>query len=169
MTLLPLRMVGEMTAKRPSPVERPALGNSSRLKPPKRGGRLCERRELLSSLDETLQTRVTLIIAHAGYGKTMLISQWCQRLDQQQIPVAYYAASQAERDPSAFLAMVAAAMVETGIDLGEHPPFLDGRIREDIAVEDILLGLELAGPTLILIIDDFERVNEPAIAAIVAS
>jgi LuxR family maltose regulon positive regulatory protein len=169
MTLLPLRMVGEMTVKRPSPVERPALGNSSRLKPPKRGGRLCERRELLSSLDETLQTRVTLIIAHAGYGKTTLISQWCQRLDQQQIPVAYYAASQAERDPSAFLAMVAAAMVETGIDLGEHPPFLDGRIREDIAVEDILLGLELAGQTLILIIDDFERVNEPAIAAIVAS
>jgi LuxR family transcriptional regulator, maltose regulon positive regulatory protein len=169
MTLLPLRMVGEMTVKRPSPVERPALGNSSRLKPPKRGGRLCERRELLSSLDETLQTRVTLIIAHAGYGKTTLISQWCERLDQQQIPVAYYAASQAERDPSAFLAMVAAAMVETGIDLGEHPPFLDGRIREDIAVEDILLGLELAGQTLILIIDDFERVNEPAIAAIVAS
>ncbi|MEA3177533.1 MAG: LuxR family transcriptional regulator, maltose regulon positive regulatory protein [Gammaproteobacteria bacterium] len=169
MTLLPHRMMGDMTAKRPSPGERPALGNSSRLKPPKRGGRLCERRELLSSLDETLQTRVTLIIAHAGYGKTTLISQWCQRLDQQQIPVAYYAASQAERDPSAFLAMVAAAMVESGIDLGEHPPFIDGRIREDITVEDILLGLELAGQTLILIIDDFERVNEPAIAAMVAS
>ncbi|MGH8138535.1 MAG: LuxR C-terminal-related transcriptional regulator [Steroidobacteraceae bacterium] len=158
-----------MTAKRAPTAERPAPGNSSRLKPPRRGGRLCERRELLSSLDETLQTRVTLIIAHAGYGKTTLISQWCQRLEQQQIPVAYYAASQADRDPAAFLAMVAGAIVEAGIDMGEHPPFLGGKIREDISIEDILLGLELAGQTLILIIDDFERVNEPGIAAIVAS
>ena len=162
-------MVRDMTVKRALLVDRPSRGNSSRLRPPKRGGRLCERRELLGSLDETLQTRVTLIIAHAGYGKTTLISQWCQRLEQQQIPVAYYAASQSDRDPSAFLAMLGGALVEAGIDMGEHPPFLDGRIRDDIAIEDILIGLELAGQTLILMIDDFERVNEPAIAAIVAS
>ncbi|MEP7244138.1 MAG: LuxR C-terminal-related transcriptional regulator [Gammaproteobacteria bacterium] len=155
--------------KRPRVIDRPSRGNSSRLMPPRRGGRLCERRELLSSLDETLQTRVTLIVAPAGYGKTTLLAQWCERLEQQQIPVAYYSASQSDRDPSAFLAMVGGAMVEAGIDMGEHPPFLDGKIRDDLSVDDILLGLELAGQSLILIIDDFERVNEPAITAVMAS
>jgi len=158
-----------MTAKPTLRIDRPPLGSISRLRTPRRVGRLCERRELLSSLDETLQTRVTLIIAHAGYGKTTLISQWCERLEQQQIPVGYYAASPTDRDPSTFLAMVGGALVEAGVDMGEHPPFLDGRIRDDIAIEDVLLALELAGQTLTLIIDDFERVNEPAITAIVAS
>jgi LuxR family transcriptional regulator, maltose regulon positive regulatory protein len=157
-----------MAANRPKP-DRPAAGHSSRLIPPRRGGRLCERRELLRSLDETLQTHVTLIIAPAGYGKTTLLSQWCARLEEQQIPVAYYSASQAERDPSAFLAMIGAALGQIGIDVGEQPPFLDGRIRDDITIEDILLGLELAGQSMILIIDDFERVNEPAITRLMAS
>jgi LuxR family maltose regulon positive regulatory protein len=158
-----------MTAKRSKQAPRLPRGKSSRLVPPRRGGRLCERRELLESLDETLQTRVTLIIAPAGYGKTTLLSQWCERLEQKQIPVAYYSASRADRDPSTFLAMMGGAMVEAGIDMGEQPPFLDGKIRDDIAVDDILLGLEVTGQSLILIVDDFERVNEPAITAALTS
>ena len=160
---------GDMTVKRPKQVGQTPRGKSSRLVPPRRGGRLCERRELLGSLDESLETRVTLIIAPAGYGKTTLLAQWCERLEEKQIPVAYYSASQSDRDPSAFLAMMGGAMVEAGIDMGEHPPFLDGKIRDDISVDDILLGLELTGQSLILIIDDFERVNEPAITAALAS
>lgn len=144
--------------------------DSSRVLPPtQRGGRLCERQELLASLDESLQTRVTLMIAPTGFGKTTLLAQWCRRLTEQHIPIAYYAASNRERDPTMFLAMIASALNEAGIDTGDRPAFDDGRVRDDIVIEDILLGLELAGQPLVLIIDDFERVNDPAITALMTA
>ena len=149
---------------------RASRGDTSRLVPPKRRGRLCERRELLSSLvDEMLQTRVTLIVAPAGYGKTTLLSQWCTRLDEQQIPIAYYSALERDRDPPLFLAMIAGALQHAGIEIGGRPAFDEGRVREDIAIDDILLALELAGQRLVLIIDDFEHVNDPAITGLMTT
>ena len=131
--------------------------------PPSRGGRLCERHELLESLDESLENRVTLVIAPAGYGKTTLLSQWCQMNLASQIPTAYYSASEQDRDPSTFLAMIATALNQAGIDINERSTLNGNGVHEDVALEDILLGLELAGQPLALVIDDFERVNEPAI------
>lgn len=143
---------------------------SSRLVPPKRrGGRLCERKALLESLDETLQTQVTLITAPAGYGKTTLLAQWCARLQERQIPVAYYAASERDREPTVFLAMIASALGNAGIDLGDRPAFHDGKMREDIELDEILLALELAGQPLILILDDFEKINDPAVTALMTT
>jgi LuxR family maltose regulon positive regulatory protein len=140
-----------------------------RLGLPRRRGRLCERRELLDSLDETLNTRVTLIVAPAGYGKTTLLSQWCERLEEKQIPVTYYSAAERDRDPAMFLAMIAAALVQAGVEIAGPPPIEDGRIRDDLSLDDILLGLELAGQHIMLIIDDFERINEPAVTELMAT
>jgi len=152
------------------PTLRASHGDMSRLVPPKRRGRLCERRELLGSLiDDMQQTRVTLIVAPAGYGKTTLLSQWCSRLDEQHIPVAYYSALERDRDPSLFLAMIAGALQHVGIEIGERPAFDEGRLREDVSIDDILLGLELAGQRLVLIIDDFEHVNDPAVTSLMTA
>lgn len=160
----------EEEEKKGSKAPRASHGDMSRLVPPKRRGRLCERRELLSSLvDEILHMRVTLIVAPAGYGKTTLLSQWCSRLDEQQIPVAYYSALERDRDPSLFLAMIAGALQHAGIEIGGRPAFNEGRLCEDVATDDILLGLELAGQRLVLIIDDFEHVNDPAITALMTA
>jgi LuxR family maltose regulon positive regulatory protein len=155
-----------MIPKRPTE-SRPSRGNSSRLVPPRRAGRLCERRELLHSLDATLQTRVTLIVAPAGYGKTTLLAQWCERLEAQQTPVAYYSAAASDRDPATFLGMIGGAMAQVGIEVGAASGA--DRIRDDILLEDVLLALELAGQSLILILDDFERVNDAEIGAVMAS
>lgn len=151
-------------------VGRTASRDSSRVTPPSpRGGRLCERRELLGSLDDSLQTRLTLIIAPAGYGKTTLLAQWCERLAEQQFTVAYYSASERDRDPAVFLAMIATALGQAGVDMGERSAACEGMIRDDLTLEDVLLRLELAGQPLVLIIDDFERVNESAIAEILGT
>lgn len=150
-------------------MQRATGADANRLLPPRRRGRLCERRELLDSLDETLSTRVTLIVAPAGYGKTTLLSQWCERLEEKQIPLTFYSAAERDRDPAMFLAMLAAALTRAGIEIAGPPPIEDGRIRDDLSLDDILLGLELAGQHIMLIIDDFERINEPAITALMAS
>ena len=140
--------------------------NSRVERPAPRGGRLCERRELLESLDESLENRVTLLVAPAGYGKTTLLSQWCAVKAEGQAMIAYYAASEHDRDPSMFLTMVAAALSAAGVDLGQRSPLEGDNFQDDISLDDILLGLELGGQPMALVIDDFERVNDPAITQI---
>jgi LuxR family maltose regulon positive regulatory protein len=135
--------------------------------PPRRSGRLCERQELLDSLDEGQQSSVTLIIAPAGFGKTTLIAQWCERLAAAHQTVAYYSAAEQDRDPTMVLAMIASALAEAGIETGASSAFRDGTVRDDISLDDILLDLELAGQPTTLIIDDFERVNDLAVGEIV--
>lgn len=164
----PIRTSGS-DARAPAGIPRATGADANRLVPPRRRGRLCERRELLDSLDETLSTRVTLIVAPAGYGKTTLLSQWCERLEEKQIPLTYYSAAERDRDPAMFLAMLAAALTNAGIEISGPPPIEDGRIRDDLSLDDILLGLELAGQHVMLIIDDFERINDPSITALMAS
>lgn len=94
------REAGSGTSDRPL---KPRSRNSRARPPAPRGGRLCERRELLESLNESLENRVTLIIAPAGYGKTTLLAQWCRIKLENQIPVAYYSASEHDVDPAMFL------------------------------------------------------------------
>ncbi|MFD0848663.1 LuxR C-terminal-related transcriptional regulator [Sphingosinicella xenopeptidilytica] len=140
---------------------------NSRVEPPApRGGRLCERRELLESLDASLENRVTLVIAPAGYGKTTLLAQWCLMKADSQAMIAYYSASEHDRDPTTFLTMIAHALIAAGVDLGQGSALDDDNVQDDITLDDILLGLELAGQPMALVIDDFERVNDPAITNI---
>ncbi len=140
----------------------------SRLHPPRTSERLCVRSELLASLDKAFEPKMTLIVAPAGYGKTSLLSQWCERLDQSGIAIAYYAARERDRDPSAFLAMLTGALSVAGLDMGALVQGREGRIRHDITLDDILIRLELAGQPLVMIIDDFEQVNDDAINDVVA-
>ncbi|MGD9711636.1 MAG: LuxR C-terminal-related transcriptional regulator [Thermomicrobiales bacterium] len=141
--------------------------NNSRLEPPApRGGRLCERHELLESLDESLENRVTLLVAPAGFGKTTLLSQWCAIKVESQAMIAYYSASEHDRDPSMFLNMIASALGSVGVDLGQRSALDDDNVQDDITLDDVLLGLELAGQPMALVIDDFERVDDPAITEI---
>jgi LuxR family maltose regulon positive regulatory protein len=140
--------------------------DSSRTTPPgPRSGRTCERRELLASFDQNLHTQVTLIIAPAGYGKTTLIAQWCSRLADQQIAVAYYSAIERERDPAIFLHMIAVALARADVETIGATKWADGG-PSDVSLDNILLSLELAGQQITLIIDDFERINEPVIGAL---
>jgi LuxR family maltose regulon positive regulatory protein len=136
---------------------------TNRLVPPVRGGRLWERKGLFDTTGESGQRRLSLIVAPAGYGKTTLISQWIAELQSQSIGVAYYAASERDADPAIFLAMLASALGGCGINAhsGAQP---DG--PEGLSIDEILLGLELADHQLVLFVDDFEKINDPSISAL---
>jgi LuxR family maltose regulon positive regulatory protein len=144
-----------------------ARSDASRLISQRRSGRICERHRLLMLLEDALQSRVTMIVAPAGYGKTTLLAQWCARLTERSIAIGYCSASARNREPAAFLTMVAAALARVGIEIEGRPVTEQDRVRGDIALDDILLALELAGQPLVLIIDDFERINEPGVTELV--
>jgi LuxR family maltose regulon positive regulatory protein len=71
---------------------------------------------LIARLDEGLHGRLTLVSAPAGFGKTMLLSEWvagCQR------PAAWLSLDEGDNDPTRFLAYLIAALQTVGADIGE--------------------------------------------------
>lgn len=139
----------------------------NRLTPPKRAGHLCERVGLLRRLDDSTETRATFIVGAAGYGKTTLVAQWCERLRTRGMPFGYYLAAEQDREPATFLLMLAAALERAGIDLSDSPVRMDRSTPPEVALEDLLLRLELAGNPLTVIIDDLEKIDSGCVLDLV--
>ena len=53
----------------------------TKLHVPKTKGHLVHRPHLFRRLDEGLNTKLTLVTAPAGYGKSTLLSEWTKTLD----------------------------------------------------------------------------------------
>jgi len=76
------------------------------------------RPRLIAQLDQGLQqgSRLTLVCAPAGFGKTTLVCEWAA---QQKPPIAYLSLDEADNDLQHFLAYFVAALQSVRPDLGE--------------------------------------------------
>jgi len=131
----------------------------SRLFASKPSGRICERPALLASLDGALNRTLTLIVGPAGYGKTTLVAQWRDILVERRVAVAYYSASERDRDAPTFVRMIAYALDFAGADVAGSLALNSSDTAQARLLDDLLLRLELAGHPVVLVIDDFERVE----------
>lgn len=61
---------------------------------------LVSRPHLLARLDEGLSRRLTVVSASAGFGKTMLLSDWCARLRSRQVGVVWLSLDEDDNDPT---------------------------------------------------------------------
>jgi LuxR family maltose regulon positive regulatory protein len=82
--------------------------------PPLRAGRMA-RAELLGRIDAA-QTKLTLLVAPAGYGKTTLLTQWARQRDE---PVAWVSLSSDESILPSFVDYLLAAIETVDRDLVE--------------------------------------------------
>lgn len=135
----------------------------ARLVPPRNAEHVCERLDLLKKLGDRSAARTTFVIAAGGYGKTVLISQWCGRLSGQGIPFAYYLASERDRDEMAFVTMLAAAVERAGIRFADRLPGFQHALSPQQILDELLVHLELSKKPVTLIIDSFDRVEGQAI------
>jgi LuxR family transcriptional regulator, maltose regulon positive regulatory protein len=74
------------------------------------------RSRLLERLNEGLHSKLTLIAAPAGFGKTTLVSEWvagCKR------PVAWLSLDQGDSDPTRFLTYLVTALQAVAPNIGE--------------------------------------------------
>ncbi|QIB65388.1 LuxR C-terminal-related transcriptional regulator [Kineobactrum salinum] len=138
-----------------------------RLRPPYQAVTLCQRELAMRSLNLARGLRLTVLVAPPGYGKTTLLAQWWHRLRARQIRAAWYSAANVDRDPSAFLKMLASALVDAGLGLGTDLERAIGDAGADITLDHLVFGLEQIETPAVLIIDEFERVDHPPIAALV--
>ncbi|MGW3953649.1 AAA family ATPase, partial [Streptomyces sp. NPDC004752] len=139
----------------------PFLG--TRFAAPGRPPTFLRRARLDARLDQGLGTPLTLVDGPAGAGKTLLVADWAARLDR---PVAWLTADPADRAPGLFWAYVLQALraaglrPSPGIGSPAHPSSVDRALLARLAAD-------LSGRTepAIVVVDEFERVPTPDIAA----
>ena len=135
------------------------MGKETALDTSRAGRRIIERPRLTRLLTES-ESRVMLLVAPAGYGKTTLARQWLH--DQRH---AWYQASPASSDVAALALGLAAAASDVSPGVGDH---VRGRLKTvgDAATEARSLAADLAEdfshwPSDVrLVIDDYQLLAE---------
>jgi LuxR family maltose regulon positive regulatory protein len=122
---------------------------------------IAERGRLLSRPDLVLPKRLTIVVAPAGYGKTVLFAQWAAK--QRRRRVQWLALTPACNDGDRFADHVLRALAGAGDDAGRKAKELPVRRQRPLgaALLSALPDLGATGPTT-LVLDDFDALSEPA-------
>jgi LuxR family maltose regulon positive regulatory protein len=135
----------------------PILATKLYIPPPQPGVVL--RPRLIDHLNEGLHSRLTLICAPAGFGKSTLVSEWLAGSERQ---AAWLSLEEGDNDPTRFLTYLIFALQTIAADFGEgvlgalqspQPPptesVLTSLLNEMAAVED----------DLVLVLDDYHVID----------
>jgi LuxR family transcriptional regulator, maltose regulon positive regulatory protein len=121
------------------------------------------RPRLIERLNEVLRSKLTLISAPAGFGKTTLVSEWVSGCNR---PVAWLSLDEADSDPTRFLTYFIAALQAVAPNLGEG--LLSAlQSPQSPPIEAILTALlNAVGSILddfILVLDDYHLIDAKSV------
>ncbi|MEO6310546.1 MAG: LuxR C-terminal-related transcriptional regulator [Leifsonia sp.] len=116
-------------------------------------------------MDEGLRsgTKLTLISAPAGFGKTTLLSEWIAGTQKHaaRIRVAWLSLDESDNDPVRFLAYLLSAVqsADPEIDMDRliSQPLVDATLAE------LINDVNRASHELVLVLDDFQFIEDPSI------
>lgn len=136
--------------------------------PPNRKDHI-DRQSLLALLDACLDHKISLVIAPAGYGKSCLIAQWIHHFSQSN-PTAcgWLALDEDDNDPRNFWRYLIGALQRLDKNLGVEAleqlnQEADSSLKAAISsLLNDLANLQRDTP-LVLVLDDFHRVQDPAV------
>jgi LuxR family maltose regulon positive regulatory protein len=148
---------------RPDPVGPVTTLLSTKYGRPPLPARTVDRHALYARLAEP--RALTVVSGPAGYGKTTLVAAW---LATEERAVAWLTVDASDNDPTAFLAYLVAAIrravpaLEPGLDEA-----VAAKSPSVAAVIPLLNALDRAGGPLVVVLDDYQQVVEPAVHEIV--
>jgi LuxR family maltose regulon positive regulatory protein len=131
-------------------------------RPPPPEGAL-ERSELLAALDAGLDCAATMVVAPAGYGKSVLVSQWSQRLDQD---VAWISLDAPVDDLHGFLRhLVAAVRLLAPDSLTSTALLADGGVlpADQVVITTLSNELDELDQPLVVVFDDYHVIGASAV------
>lgn len=136
---------------------------STKFDPPAWIGSQIRRESLLSHLEQSLERRLTIIFAPAGYGKTSLLSQWRAELDDKAIKVGWLTV---DRDDSDLLRLTQNLYMSFGGEAHLPPNVSEAeRLPPRAAMSAIVQLLEKGQDPHVLIIDDLHKAaSEPVLS-----
>ncbi len=129
-------------------------------------GHLVARDRLLAHLPATPGTRLVLLSAPAGFGKTTLLAAWCHALAASGRATAWLALDAGDNDLLCFLTYLRAAVVRAAPPAGmllTAKPSAGSRF-----LTELLNALAALEHDLVLVLDDYHAIESPAIHAAVA-
>lgn len=132
----------------------------TKLEPPAPTDRLIPRHRLRKRLPAVLKSRLTLVHAPAGFGKTSLLAEWARCLRNQNVRVAWLSVDEDDAEPLQFFAYLTAALEASGIEVGHLGPAA-ARGFPDVPVSSIVAAItgaiERSTARTVVIIDDYHR------------
>src|SRR5690348_1704505 len=152
-----------------SPPERDVL-LATKLQVPRSRPGLVPRRRLADRLEEGLNRGLVLVAAPAGYGKSVLLSEWVRGMTE---PVAWLSLDGGDNDPVRFWRHVLAALDLARPGIAERvsplagppaPPAYDALVSaliNDVAAEPA----ERDQPDVLLVLDDYHLISSDSVQA----
>jgi len=135
--------------------------------PPPRAHTL-PRERLLALIPTEPGTRLLLLSAPAGFGKTTLLAMWCHTLAaQRSTAVAWLALDQSDNDPARFLAYLVTALAQAfapeRLDPGA-PALIDpvGATVETVLTH-LVNAMAASNRDVVLVLDDYHLISAPAV------
>jgi LuxR family maltose regulon positive regulatory protein len=123
--------------------------------------RLIARDDLLATLDRAVASKVTIISAPAGSGKTSLLRAWADRPGQRH-RLAVMQVQRDQQDAQQFwLALLSAVRHASGTTSGAGPPTASPEFNGRAMVDRVLSELEDQRGRVVLVIDDLHELTSP--------
>jgi LuxR family maltose regulon positive regulatory protein len=123
--------------------------------------RLIDRGDLLTALDRAAASKVTIISAPAGSGKTSLLRAWAARTGQSH-RLAFMQVQRDQHDAQQFwLALLEAVRHATGANSGAEPPAATPDFNEQAIAGRVLAELGDIHGGVTLVIDDLHELRSP--------
>jgi LuxR family maltose regulon positive regulatory protein len=123
--------------------------------------RLIARGDLLAALDRAVESKVTIISAPAGSGKTSLLRVWAGRPDRAH-RIASVSVQRDEQDAQLFwLALLNAVRHASGATSDTEPPTAAPNFNVRTLVDRVLSELGGLSGRVTVVIDDLHELNSP--------
>jgi LuxR family maltose regulon positive regulatory protein len=144
-------------------VERAVL-LATKLHVPGSGGELVERGALLDALSAGRRRKLTLLSAPAGWGKTTLLAQWALVGEEHQ-RCGWLSLDRSDNDPVWFWMYVVAALqkVDPGVGCRAVELLVMGADPVQVVLPSLLNDLDAVADPVVLILDDYHLVVNPAV------
>lgn len=139
---------------------------ATKLYVPQPGHDLVQRSVLLEQIERGFQSKLTLLSAPAGFGKTTLLTQWISRRKKR---TAWLSLDTADNDPVVFVKYLIGALRSVVPDIGQEA--MGSLHSKPLPVDFIFTSLvneiaELSKP-LLLVIDDYHLIENETVHEIV--
>jgi LuxR family maltose regulon positive regulatory protein len=146
-----------------------ALGDrllSTKLNVPSVRTNLVARPRLIEQLEEGVRTKLTLVVAPAGFGKSTLLAEWVLQRD---LPVGWLSLDQDDNDLNRFFTYFVVAIQTVEADIGgEALSMLRGSRPTQNVLTVLLNDLATVSHDLTLILDDYHVIEDESVHSALA-
>ena len=123
-----------------------------------------DRARLLDRLGRGAMSKLTLVSAPPGFGKTTLVAQWIAARGTER-STAWVSLEPADNEPTTFWAYVVAAVARVlpGVGDAARDLLADGQTRADRAIAALVNDLATVSGDLVIVLDDVHVIEAPEI------